>query len=402
MFPLTDVRDRIIGFSGRVLGKEEPKYINTPQTILFDKRRFLLGLNITKTDIKKKNEAIIVEGEMDMLMSYQSGVKNVVASKGTAFTEEHIETLKKYTDTLSLCFDTDLAGDAAARRGIEMADRAGLNLKVIQVEGAKDPADTVLNNPEKWHEAVQKATPIYDYYLQSADKRYKVKNASDKKAVFAELLPIWSKIADPITKEHYIEKLAALLMIKDDLVRQELEGFTKQAGQSMGVTAMPVRMETKKVNEPKLHDRRKLLEEYLISLLLHIPVEHTYVPNFPEALFTQEELKQIYVMLVIFLDTISFKGQAFKIAEFTKTLPPELVETVDRLYLVEIDEKLSAGNAWQKELELVVAELKKMLIKASLEKLSLQIKNAQEFDKAESLETLNKRFRDLSVKLRTL
>jgi DNA primase len=402
MFPLTDVRDRIIGFSGRVLGKEEPKYINTPQTILFDKRRFLLGLNLTKGDIKKQNEAIIVEGEMDMLMSYQSGVKNVVASKGTAFTEEHIETLKKYTDTLSLCFDTDLAGDAAARRGIEMADRAGMNLKVIQVEGAKDPADTVLNNPEKWFSAVKEATPIYDYYLQSADKRYKVKNASDKKAVFAELLPIWSKIADPITKEHYIEKLAALLMVKDDLVRQELEGVVKQAGHSVGVTPMPVRMEIKKVNEPKIHDRRRLLEEYLISLLLHLPAEHTYVPNFPEALFTQEELKQIYVMLVIFLDSISFKGHAFKIDDFTKTLPLELVETVDKLYLMELDEKLESGNAWQKELENVVSELKKMLIKASLEKLSLQIKNAQEFDKDESLESLNKKFRDLAVKLRNL
>jgi DNA primase len=404
MFPLADVRDRIIGFSGRVLGKEEPKYINTPQTVLFDKRRFLLGLNITKSDIKKANEAIIVEGEMDMLMSFQSGVKNVVASKGTAFTEEHIESLKKYTDTLSLCFDTDLAGDAAARRGIEMADRAGMNLKVIQVDGAKDPADTVLKNPEKWFEAVKNATPIYDYYLQSADKRYKVKNASDKKAVLAELLPIWSKIADPITKEHYIEKLAALLMVKDDVVRSELENFGKHASQVVVVTrSQPAKVETKKIaSEPKVHDRRRLLEEYLISLLLHLPEEHTYVPNFPESLFTQEELKQIFVMLVIFLDSISFKGHAFKISEFTKTLPPELVETVDRLYLVEIDEKLAVGSAWQKELENVVAELKKMLIKASLEKLSLQIKNAQEFDKADSLEMLNKRFRDLSVKLRTL
>jgi DNA primase len=402
MFPLTDVRDRIIGFSGRVLGKEEPKYINTPQTILFDKRRFLLGLNLTKGEIKKQNEAIIVEGEMDMLMSYQSGVKNVVASKGTAFTEEHIETLKKYTDTLSLCFDTDLAGDAAARRGIEMADRAGLNLKVIQVEGAKDPADTVLKNPEKWFSAVKEATPIYDYYLQSADKRYKVKNASDKKAIFAELLPIWSKIADPITKEHYIEKLAALLMLKDDIVRSEMASFTKNAGQGISVAHNPINSESKKtLPVAKIHDRRGLLEEYLISLLVHLPQDHTYVPNFPESLFTREELKQIYVMLVLFLDSISFKGHAFKIDDFTKTLPPELIETVDTIYLMQIDEKLEAGAAWQKELENVVAELKKMLIKASLEKLSLQIKNAQEFDKDESLETLNKRFRDLAVKLRT-
>lgn len=403
MFPLVDVRDRVIGFSGRVLGKEEPKYINTPQTILFDKRRFLLGLNVTKSDIKKQNEAIIVEGEMDMLMSYQSGVKNVVASKGTAFTEEHIESLKKYTDTLSLCFDTDLAGDAAARRGIEMADRSGMNLKVIQVEGAKDPADTVLKNPDKWFDAVKNATPIYDYYLQSADKRYKVKNASDKKAIFAELLPIWSKIADPITKEHYTEKLAALLMLKDDMVRKELENYTKNAGRGMSVVAQPIKPEARKNDgETKIHDRRKLLEEYLIALLLHLPSEHTYVPNFPETLFTEEELKQIYVLLVIFLDSISFKGHAFKITEFTNNLPPELIQTVDRLYLTQVDEKLETSLYWQKEVELVIAELKKMLIKASLEKLSLQIKNAQEFEKTDTLETLNKRFRDLSVKLRNL
>jgi DNA primase len=394
MFPLVDIREHVIGFSGRVLGNEEPKYINTPQTILFDKRRFLLGLNLTKSDIKKKNEAIIVEGEMDMLMSYQSGVKNVTASKGTAFTEEHIETLKKYTDTLSLCFDTDLAGDAAARRGIEMADRAGLNLKVIQVENAKDPADTVLKNPEKWFEAVENATPIYDYYLQSADKRYKVKNASDKKAVFAELLPIWSKIADPITKEHYTEKLAALLMLKDDIVRKELDIYTKNAAKGITVvTTLPQPQKSAKElqdNESKPYDRRGKLEEYLITLLLHIPQESTYVPNFPETLFTREELKQIYVLLVIFLDTISFKGHAFKITEFTKMLPPDLIYTVDKLYLMQVDEKLETGMYWQKEIELVISELKKMLIKASLEKLSLQIKNAQEFEKTEALETLNK------------
>ena len=128
MFPLIDVRNRVIGFSGRVLGKEEPKYINTPQTPIFDKKRFLLGLNLTKGIIKEKDEAIIVEGEMDMIMSYQEGIKNIVASKGTALTEDQVITLKKYTENISLCFDTDLAGDAASRRGIEIADKAGCYL----------------------------------------------------------------------------------------------------------------------------------------------------------------------------------------------------------------------------------------------------------------------------------
>lgn len=400
MFPLIDVRERVIGFSGRILLTGEPKYINSPQTPVFDKKSFLLGLNLTKAEIRQKKEAIIVEGEMDMIMSYQSGITNVVASKGTALTEEQIELIKKYADTISLCFDTDLAGDAAARRGIEIADRALLNIKVIQFNEAKDPAELALKDPGLWAKATQNATPIYDYYLQSVSKRFDLKTASSKKAIFKELLPIWKKISDAMTKEHYIQKLAALLQVKDELIRKELDNFKPE---TIPQAISPVKSETNALTLPaKSYDRRQLLEEYLIAILLHLPSDHIYVPNFPETLLTQEELKQIYVLLVIFLDSISFKGRSFKVTEFIKTLPNDLIPTLDRLYLMPIDEKLEESKLWQKEVETVVQELKKMLIKTSLEKLTLQIKNAQEFGKIEILETLNKRFRDLSVKLKTL
>ncbi len=402
IFPLFDIRDRIIGFSGRVLSTGEPKYLNSPQTAIFDKRRFLFGLHLAKTAIKEKNEAIIAEGEMDMILSYQAGVKNIVSSKGTALTEEQIEILKKYCNTLLLCFDTDFAGDAAARRGIEMADRAGLNIKVITVLGAKDPAELCQKDPKAWEKCVEEAVPIYDYYLQSVEKRYSVKKAADKKAVFNEILsqflPIWDKISNPVEKEHYINKLAALLQIDEGLIRDEL-GKLPKTPQPPVVPSNP----RSQIELPKhAFDRRKMLEEYLIALLLHIPLDHTYVPNFPETLFTQEELKQIYVMLVIFLDSILFKGKAFKIGEFVKTLPDHLVTVADRLYLLQIDERLLDKKYWQKEVDIVVSELKKMLIKTSLEKLSLQIKSAQAFDKMEQVEVLNKRFRDLSVKLKNL
>lgn len=399
IFPLLDVRDRILGFSGRIIDIGEPKYINTPQTPVFDKRRLLFGLQLAKGAIRQKDEAILVEGEMDMLMSYQSGIKNIVASKGTALTMEQIESLKKYTENLALCFDTDLAGDAASRRGIEMADTAGMNLKVVSLEGAKDPAETCLKDPKIWEEAVKGSIPIYDYYLQSAQKRFDTKTATGKRALFNELLPIWKKIADPLTKDHYIMKLSAVLMVKDDLIRKELDRVPT-------MIAHPLSQEGKKEETPKSkkvnYDRRQILEEYLLALLLHIPVEMTYVPNFPETLITREDLKQIYVMLVIFLDSISFKGKSFKINEFVKTLPSELAETVDRIYLIYLDEKLADQKNWQKEVDMVVAELKKMLIKNSLEVLSLQIKSAQELNMGDKLTVLNKKFRDLSVKLRNL
>ena len=403
IFPLIDARGRVLGFSGRILDKGEPKYINTPQTPIFDKGKLFFGLNLAKGSVREKKEAIVVEGEMDMIMSYQSGVKNIVASKGTALTEDQISVIKQYSESINLCFDTDLAGDAASRRGIEIADRAGLNIKVVQVEGAKDPAEVCVSDPKAWKEMVKNATPIYDYYLQSAERRFGIKTAEGKRAIFNELLPIWRKITDPVVKEHYIQKLSALLLVKDDVIRKHLDSFKGDARVQPINNTVSRQASAPAKQEKIVHkDRRRLLEEYLISLILHIPIDHTFVPTFPETIFTQEELKQVYVLLVIFLDSISFKGRAFKIQEFVKTIPAELMPVVDQLYLTEIDNKLTEKRYWQKEVDSVVAELKKMLIKSSLEKLSLRIKSAQEFDKIETLEVLNKRFRDLSLKLKNL
>lgn len=398
MFSLFDVRDRVIGFSGRSLedGKDVgPKYINTPQTSIFDKSRFFFGLNLSKTAIKEKQEAVLVEGEMDMILSFQSGVKNVVATKGTALTESQIEIISRYANTVALCFDTDFAGDFAARRGIEMVDSAGLNIKVIKIRDAKDPAELCFKNPDEWNESVKSAEPIYDYYLQSVSGRYDLKKAAGKKAVFFELLPIWRKITDPIVKDHYIQKLAALLQVKEQTIKTEIDrGFYKKPSVLINQEKIDIKQ--------TVPDRRRLLEEYLISLILHLPANHVYVPSFPETIFTLDELKQIYVLLVLFLDSISFRGDSFKISSFIETVPQELIEIVDRLYLIEIDDKLIDSKHWIREVNSVVLELKRMLIKTSLEKLSLQIKNAQEFDKVEILEVLNKRFRDLSVKLKNL
>ncbi len=401
MYPFVDVKGQYMGMSGRVLGKGEPKYLNTPQTQVFDKGNSLFGLNLTKADIRSKKMAIIVEGEMDMIMSYQSGVKNIVASKGTALTTGQIELIKKYTETVALCFDKDLAGDAAARRGIEMADQAGLQIKIIQIPDGKDPADTCQKDPELWKEAVQNAQSIYDYYLESSQKRFNPKTAEGKRAIGRELMPIWAKITDPMTSEHYIQKLAALLSVDDKFLKVEIKKSTQQGAPTYKTVAQqPVAPGRPAIGA--FRSRQELLEEYLMSLLLRIPAGVTFVPKFPETIFLSENLRSLYVLLVVYLDAISFQGKAFKISNFIKTVPPDLIEKVDQLYLIEIDDKLGNSKAWQEEVEKVIKELKKALVKASLEKLSAEIKTAQTFGNMELLETLNKRFRDLSLKLKNL
>lgn len=397
-FPLIDTRDRVIGFAGRVLDKDEPKYINSPQTPIFDKSNFLFGLNLAKAEIKQKNSAVLVEGEIDVMLSHQSGVKHAVASKGTGLTSGQIDLVKKYTDTISLCFDTDLAGDAGARRGIEIADSAGLNIKVIQLSGGKDPAEIIISAPNDWQQAISEAVPVYDYYIHSSLKRYDLKSPAEFRKVAAELIPVWAKISDNILREHYIQKLAAILKMDEKIIR---DAVSKQMILKQRANYSTI-LHTSRDDKLNLPNRKDLLEEYLIALLLHLPKNHIFIPQFPETLFSSENLRQIYVLLVLYLDSISFKGKEFSINDFTKGISKELLEVLDRLYLIELDEKLQEGSSWQKEVEVSLAELKKLLLKASLEKLSFEIKNAQEFGRIETVDVLNRRFRDLSSKLKNL
>lgn len=399
MFPLFDGKEKLRGFSGRILVPAEPKYINTPQTPIFDKGNFLFGLNLAKASIRDQKEAILVEGEMDMILSFQAGFKNIVASKGTALTLGQIDILKKYTDNLKLGFDMDLAGDSALRRGIEMADKAGFNIKVIQLVSGKDAAEVVNSDPGTWQKAVSEAVPIYDYYLTSIAQRYDTKNPSDLRKIGEELIPVWAKITDDLVRERYIQRLSAFLKTEEKILRDSVEKMRKL---SLTSYTSLLRQKHTQDNVVSLKSRRELLEEYLITLLLHPPEDASFVPNFPETLFLADKWRQLYVYLVLYLDSISFKSRAFNINEFVLGLPKELLAEVDRLYLIELDERLSDGKFWKRELDGVVSELKKALIKASLEKLSLEIKNAQEFDKMETVESLDKRFRDLSVKLKNL
>lgn len=398
-FPMIDTKDKLRGFSGRVLTAQEPKYINTPQTQIFDKGSFLFGLNLAKTDIRDKKETILVEGEIDVILSHQTSSRNVVASKGTALTEGQVELIKKYTDTISLGFDMDLAGDSASRRGIEIADKAGLNIKVIQLESGKDAAEVVKSDPMLWQKAIDHAVPIYDYYLTSTASRFDLKNPAHLRQIGAELIPVWAKISDDLVRDHYIQKLASFLKTDESVLRTAISNLRTQQSKTYTQVFHQIKKDDNVVG---LKSRRELLEEYLIALLLHIPADLNFVPSFPETLFLAEKWRQIYVLIFLYLDSISFKSKSFNINEFIKELPKDMLSEVDRLYLTELDTKLTDEKNWLRELNGVVSELKKALIKASLEKLSFEIKNAQDFGKMEIVESLNKRFRDLSIKLKNL
>lgn len=224
VFPLRNVRGQVVGFSGRIIIKDDkaPKYINSPETLLYHKGSMLFGLEVVKQDIRKAGRVILVEGEMDMLSSWQSGVKEIVAIKGSALTEEQIRLLQRYTSKLVLALDMDLAGDQAARRGLQMAEAAGMEVRVVQIEGGKDPDDMARQNPEGWKKAVDEAREVYEFLLDSAIRRHGLDSGYGKQKIVAELLPMWRGIANEVLLSHWIGKLAQRVGVDEGIIGQQI------------------------------------------------------------------------------------------------------------------------------------------------------------------------------------
>ncbi len=271
IFPLTNHRGQVVGFAGRVMpGSDEKsggKYVNTSETEIYHKGDLLYGLDINKMEIKSAGWVVVVEGEIDAIASYQAGVRNVVAIKGSALTQRQVDLLKRYTDTLILALDADLAGDMAARRGIEMAEKGGMIIKVVETGSVrvnpkkyKDPGEWAIDDAKGWVKAVEEAVPIYDFYITSAVERYGLE-AVGKAKIGKELLPIWAKIEDEITKGHYIKRLAEVLGVGEGDVRRQMEKTLNSKADGAG------KQEAQKPSD-QVKTRREILEEDLIRLAL--------------------------------------------------------------------------------------------------------------------------------------
>lgn len=254
MFPLNNARGQTVGFAGRVMPPStDAKYINTSETEIYHKSELLYGLDITRGEIKKAGFTVVVEGEIDCIASYQAGVKNVVAIKGSALTVRQVEMIRRLCETIILALDSDKAGDAAARRGIEIADKAGLNIKVVTpLSGAKDPGEYAIEDPKGWEKAVKEAIPIYDFYIRSAVERYGLE-ASGKRKISQELMPVISNIEDGIVRAHYIKLLAKTLEVDETDIRSQMSKILNPKNDQMANVQMV---------------KSNVLEEYLVELAL--------------------------------------------------------------------------------------------------------------------------------------
>ena len=213
MIPFLDANTgEVIGFTGRIIEKGEPKYLNTPETRLFNKGRFIFGLSQAKEAIRKNNFVVIVEGNMDVISSHQAGVKEAVATSGTAMTENHLKILSRLTTDIRLAYDGDEAGIKAAERAIMLAGKIGISLSVISDYGkAKDPDELIKIDPKLWQECVEERMPAVDWILKKYENKLNLMTGPGKKEYSDMAMKIISYIEDPVEKKHYEQLVARKL-----------------------------------------------------------------------------------------------------------------------------------------------------------------------------------------------
>jgi len=388
IFPICDAQGRVIAFSGRALGADEPKYLNSPETPLFHKSRALYGINLAKMAIKKEKGAVLVEGNLDVISSHQAGVTNTVAPLGTAVTADQIEILKRFAENLLFAFDTDLAGDAAAKRGIELAENSGLNVRVVPLAESKDPDELIQKDPAAWKKAIKEAVPIYDYFIESAIRKYGVAGAESKRKVAGEVLPQIASLGDEILRAYYLQVLGAKLGIEETILRAALKKYS---------TGQKEPLSMKEILERPLGEKGvSLLEKYLLALF----VQSGQLPETPEEkIFSQPQNREIFKILGSFKK----KEGRLKIKTLAKAVPAALLPTFDELLLLEIDEEILADREKAtKEINNCVRRLKGLNLRLKLKELSLAIKQSESTGETDQVASLSRQFRDLSKILTSL
>lgn len=221
MFPIFDVQGRVVGFGGRILAKGEPKYLNSPETILFSKSRNLYGLNFAKA--ARKRELILVEGYMDMLSIYQAGFHNVVASLGTAFNQEHARTLKRFADDIILLYDSDEAGTNAALRAIPVLVKNGFRVKVTQVPDGKDPDEFIkTNGGAAFSKLLVNAVHYISFEIACIQRKYNLKNPEHRVRFATEAAEILAKLDSEIERNVYLGEVSRVTGVEEDAIRSEI------------------------------------------------------------------------------------------------------------------------------------------------------------------------------------
>jgi len=404
MFPIFDQHGNVIGFTGRILDETKEnqggKYVNTPQTLIYNKSLVIYGLDKAKNEIKKQDLAVFVEGNMDVIASHQAGIKNVIATSGTALTLEQLKILQRYTNNLALSFDADLAGQAAAERGIDNALSMGLNIKIIQLpeiingQAIKDPDDCIKQGIKFWQEAIAKAVSIMDFYFAKAFKQYDLNDPLAKKEIAAKLLKQVAKLSDKVEQAHWLNKLAQKLEVPEGILQETLNKFLEKKKDSLPA----IKFES--VNQKS---REVLLSEQLLALLLKYPQNLDYAIDRLEVEMIRDlDLQKIYKELILYynekknFDYIEFEKLLHSLGEKYVNLISTLLLLADKDFFDFSEEKI------KQEIINLVKLLKKSFISLKIKQIERLLAQTEKDKNLKQIEELSKDFSILTNQLNNL
>ena len=263
IFPLFDGHGAVVGFAGRIFGAKDDKqgkYINTPQTEIYDKSKMLYGLHNAKTAIRKNDRCVLVEGNMDVIASQQEGFSETVATSGTALTPQQLKIIRRYTNNLVFAFDSDAAGFSATKKAVSLAFAEDFAVNIVPLGNSKDPADIVKDNPEAWSKKIKQARPFMDFLLERSQKDNDITTAQGKRRLTTEVLPFVKKMSNAIERAHWLAKLAGILGVNEKFLHEALSKVVKESDNS--------RLAVDRQTQNETRTREDRIQESLASYIL--------------------------------------------------------------------------------------------------------------------------------------
>ncbi|NBO22472.1 toprim domain-containing protein [bacterium] len=365
VFPYFSLDGKCIGFMGRTIFNEDPKYLNSSETLVFKKGEFLYGLNKTKLELKKHG-AILVEGTLDFLKPYQYGIKNLCATSGTALTPKQLELLKRYTDKIFFCFDSDNAGVNAILKGIEISDKYSFDVRVLQIpKPYKDLDEYFDSKPEEAVNISQSSININDFFLSYLYKKYGIEEASSKNKIINEFRNFYQKINNEVTKNHYLKKVSEDLDLDQNIVLKSLN-------QNLEIPIKEVASSSPNPQKTEVGVKYNSKEAFFMSVLLKSGIDsyNPIVLKLSDESFEEPLLRNLYIKYRSYSQ--NNKGP-IDIRQFSNTLNEGENKLLENLTLLDIEIDLSSDEKINNELEklsdLLIANYKKRQIKDITQKL---------------------------------
>jgi DNA primase len=388
IFPIMDPRARVIGFGGRSFDGREPKYLNTPETPVFNKGKNLYGLHLAKNEVRSRRNAVVVEGYMDLLVLYQSGCRNVVAPLGTALTEDQASLLSKMCDTVYLMYDSDRAGRKASFRGGDILLGAGIVAKFVDLPGGEDPASLVSSEGiSAAEELIEEARDVIDAKIDILRRRGGLNSVEGKRKAVGHLMDSLVWIKDNLMRGLYLERCSLELNVPVEVLSKELE--TRMRRRQRG---LPDRV-SRKTGERKVHD---LTEKYLLLLLLVDRCDSETFINAVSSLeeddFLNENYREVFITIK---EIVNCEGTVLD--QVLNKLPQRLHPVVSGIAM---DEAVVQNP--DRMLADCLKKLKARRIKRSMNEISENLRNVNNEEKDGEADRLARRFYELTRELSSL